>query len=125
VAECVCKVSQGHNELLIFKVLCCASTSVSQKLLNLFGQLKNTNGPKADPGGKVLVAIAHDKTYKLFHHDFVQFGKQHSLYIAILSFIVLGLYSVATSVSMCFACHFKITWDFAILVYFCVFLVCH
>jgi len=83
------------------------------------------NGPKADPGGKVIVAIALNKTYELFHHDFVQFGKQHSLYIEILSFIVLGLDSIATSVSMCFACHFKITWDFAILVFFCVFLVCH
>jgi len=33
---------QRHNEL-IFKVLCYAITSVSQKLLDFFAQLTNTN----------------------------------------------------------------------------------
>jgi len=45
----------------------------------------------ADPGG-AIGAIAPPKTYEsnFFHYDFVQFGKQHSRYKAILSSIVLS-----------------------------------
>jgi len=41
---CTCKACQGHNEL-IFKVLYYATTlsSVSQKLVDFFAQLKNTS----------------------------------------------------------------------------------
>jgi len=47
-----------------------------------------TYQPGADPGG----AIDPPKTYKsnFFHHNFVQFGNQHSRYKAILSSIVLS-----------------------------------
>jgi len=45
VAEYTCKACQGHNELLIFKVLCYVSTAVSQKMLDFFAQLKNTSKP--------------------------------------------------------------------------------
>jgi len=41
VAEYTCKVCQGHNEFLIFKMPCYATILVSQKLLNFFAQLKN------------------------------------------------------------------------------------
>jgi len=42
----------------------------------------------ADPGG----AIAPPKIYEriVFHHDFVQFGKQHSRYKAVLPSVVLS-----------------------------------
>jgi len=45
--------------------------------------------PGADPGG-AIGAIASPKTYEsnFIHHDFVQFGKQHSRYKAILPSIV-------------------------------------
>jgi len=41
---------------------------------------------------KAIGAIAPPKTYesKFVHHDFVQFGKQHSEFKAILSSIVLS-----------------------------------
>jgi len=42
VAENIREVCQGNNELIL-KVLCYATTSVYQKLLNFFAQLKNTS----------------------------------------------------------------------------------
>jgi len=56
------------------------------KALNYTGLLK----PGVDPGG-AIGAIAPPKTYEsnFFLHDFVQFGKQHMRYKAILSSNVL------------------------------------
>jgi len=41
VAEYIWKVCHGHNKFLVFKVPCYATTSVSQKLLDFFVQLKH------------------------------------------------------------------------------------
>ena len=35
------RYAKGHNKFLIFKVPCYATTSVSQKLLDFFAQLKH------------------------------------------------------------------------------------
>jgi len=35
------RYAKGHNKYLVFKVPCYATTSVSQKLLNFFAQLKH------------------------------------------------------------------------------------
>ena len=54
--------------------------------------LVQSRGAKADPGGVGNWGDRPPKTYKsnFFPHDFVQFGKQHSRYRAILPSIVLS-----------------------------------